>query len=77
MNCKYRIEMLFCIVLIVSANAVQSAANPPAKSRAVAVTSEVKRGGQKPQHLSVDIRGVDTLALPPLGPPIPLKGTPK
>ena len=67
MNCKYRILLPFWIALIMAADAAESAAKPRAKSGGIAVTSQVKRGGQKPQQLAVDVTGVETLGLTATG----------
>jgi hypothetical protein len=67
MNCKYRILLPFCVVLIITAIAAQSPAKPPATSDGAVATSQIKRGGQKPQQLSVKVAGFDTLALTAVG----------
>jgi len=67
MNCKCRVLLAFWTVLIVAANTVQSPAKPPAKSDGAVATSQIKRGGQKPQQLSAKISGFDTLALTAVG----------
>ena len=69
MNCKYRILLPFWIVLIVAANAVQAPARPPAKSDGAVATSQIKRGSQKPQQLSANVTGFDTITLTAVGYP--------
>jgi len=57
----------FWTVLILAAGAAELAAKPRAGSRGVMATSQVKRGGAKPQKLSVDVTGLKTLGLTATG----------
>ncbi|MBL7218696.1 MAG: NPCBM/NEW2 domain-containing protein [Phycisphaerae bacterium] len=67
MSRKYRILLPFCIVLIVFAGAIETPAKPPARTDGAVATSEVKRGGQKPQQLSANVTGFDALTLTAVG----------
>ncbi|MCP4374738.1 MAG: hypothetical protein GY794_00950, partial [bacterium] len=61
MHCTHRILLSVLIVMIIAVGTADSA--PKTKASGAAATSEVKQGGDKPQKITANIAGFDSMTL--------------